>query len=75
MTLFQKIQQRRNEQICWKKQIAKTSTRSRKSILVNEIEFITKQFSTNRTPGPDDFTDEFYQTFMEEITRTLHKIF
>jgi hypothetical protein len=29
----------------------------------NRIELVMKTFSTNKIPGPDDLTDEFYQTF------------
>lgn len=30
---------------------------------VREIEFIVKNFSTEKTLGPDDFTGKFYQIF------------
>jgi hypothetical protein len=46
-----------------------------RSVTSNEIKGVIKSRPTKKSPGPDGFMAEFYQTFKEELTPMLLRCF
>ena len=48
---------------------------SNRPITSTEIETVIRNLPANKSPGPDDFTADFYQKFREELTPIWLKFF
>ena len=65
-----------SDNILWNYSLPKLNQEERgkanELITRNESEYVIKKLPTNKSPRPDGFIGEFYQTFKEELI--LHKL-
>ena len=43
-------------------------------IIADKIEAVIKKLPTHKSPGPNDFTGEFYKAFKEDINPILQRL-
>ena len=53
----------------------KGAERLNRLITADKIEALIKKPPTQKRPGPDGLTGEFYKAFKEELTPILHRLF
>ena len=44
-------------------------------ITPDEVQTVIKMLLTHKSPGPHDFTGDFYRAFKGEVTTILHRLF